>query len=136
MVKTVAPLVAEAYEKDHRGLDSAFDALNSAVSAHDPIMTARALAAFKFHLDIHLTKEDTHPYRIVRERVTLPDQGKAVGVMAGHIPQNRFPEIVAWLYPLLNNDDRENMTLIWQMVMPAPAFDYAKQLIRQAVGPE
>src|SRR6188508_1668697 len=33
----VAPLVAEAYEKDHRGLDRAFEALSNAVSARDEL---------------------------------------------------------------------------------------------------
>jgi hypothetical protein len=133
-LEAVAPLVAEAYERDHRGLDAAFDALNAAVSANDVLATARATAAFKFHLDIHLRKEDTHLYRIVRERVPVPDQGKAVGIMASTVPQDRFPELVTWMYPLLGDDDRENMTLIWQMVMPPPAFAAAKQLIRQAIG--
>ena len=32
-LEAVAPSVAEAYERDHRGLDAAFDALNAAVSA-------------------------------------------------------------------------------------------------------
>jgi len=45
------------------------------------------------HLDIHLAKEDAHFYRLVRERVSLPDQGKAVGVMAGTVPQERFPDL-------------------------------------------
>ena len=63
-VEGVAPLVAEAYAMDHRGLDAAFDALSKAVSARDAIGTARATAAFKFHLDIHLHKEDVHLYRI------------------------------------------------------------------------
>ena len=74
-LEDVAPLVAEAYEKDHRGLDAAFDTLSNAVSARDALETARATAAFKFHLDIHLAKEDTHLYRIIRERVSVPDQG-------------------------------------------------------------
>ena len=87
-LEEVAPLVAEAYEKDHRGLDAAFDALNDAVSAGDALATARAAAAFKFHLDIHLYKEDTHLYRIFRERVSVPDQGKAVGIMAAEIPRS------------------------------------------------
>lgn len=133
-VETVAPSVAEAYEKDHRGLDAAFDALNSAVSANDVLATARATAAFKFHLDLHLGKEDTHLYRLVRERVSMADQGKAVGIMANQVPQERFPELVAWIYPLIDNNDRENMTSIWQMVMPPPAFDQAKQLIKKAIG--
>jgi len=133
-VEAVAPLVAEAYERDHRALDAAFDALNASVSANDILATARATAAFRFHLDIHLDKEDAHLYRIVRERVSMPDQGKAVGIMANEVPQERFPEIVAWMFPLLDNNDRENMTLIWQMVMPPPAFDQAKLLIQKAIG--
>src|SRR5512141_913656 len=97
-LEAVAPLVAEAYEKDHRGLDAAFDALNDAVSAGDALATARAAAAFKFHLDMHLFKEDTHLYRIFAERVPVPDQGKAVGIMAGEVPPERQPAFIAWLF--------------------------------------
>ena len=130
----VAPLVAEAYEKDHRGLDAAFDTLSNSVSARDPLGTARATAAFKFFLDIHLDKEDRHLYRIIKERVPVPDQGQAVGVMAGGVPQDRFAEFVDWMYPLLGDDDRENMTRIWQMLMPAEAFAGAIQLVHHAIG--
>ena len=133
-VDDVAPLVAEAYVKDHRGLDAAFDALHEAATAGDALQTARASVAFKFHLDLHLAKEDTHLYRIVRERVSPPDQGKAVGVMASTVPQERFPEVIAWMFPLIGHDDRENMVRIWQMVMPAEAFAGAKGPVRQAVG--
>ena len=133
-LEEVAPLVAEAYEKDHRGLDAAFDALSNAVTARDALDTARATAAFKFHLDLHLAKEDGHVYRLIKERVSVPDQGKAVGVMAGTVPEDRFPELVAWMYPLLSDEDRENMTRIWQMVMPADAFTGAMQLVHQAIG--
>jgi hypothetical protein len=136
VVEAVAPLVAEAYERDHRGLDAAFNALNAAASANDVLAIACAIAAFKFHLDIHLNKEDAHLYRIVRELIPMPEQGKAVGIMANEIPQERFPELIAWLYPLLDNNDRENMTRIWQMVMPPPAFDQAKLLIQNAIGNE
>jgi len=130
----VAPSVAEAYERDHRGLDAAFGALSAAVSAGDVLGTARATAAFKFHLDLHLRKEDVHLYRLIRERVPAPDQGKAVGIMASTVPQDRFPELVAWMFPLIGHDDRENMTRIWQMVMPPPTFAVAKQLIQKAIG--
>ena len=133
-VESVAPSVAEAYERDHRGLDAAFDALNDAVSKNDILATARATAAFKFHLDIHLGKEDAHLYRLVKERISMPEQGKAVGIMANQIPMERFPEIVAWLYPLIDHNDRENMTRIWQMVMPPSAFDQARALIQKAIG--
>ena len=133
-LEAVAPSVAEAYEKDHRALDAAFAALNNAVSAHDALETARATAAFKYYLDVHLMKEDTHLYRLIRERVAVPDQGQAVGVMASTVPQDRFPELVAWMFPLLGNDDRENMTRIWQMVMPVDAFAGATALVEQAIG--
>ena len=133
-LEEVAPSVAEAYEKDHRGLDAAFDGLSNAVSARDPLETARATAAFKFHLDLHLAKEDGHVYGLIQERVSVPDQGKAVGVMAGQVPQDRFPDLVAWMYPLLGHDDRENMTRIWQHVMPADAFTAAVQLVHLAIG--
>ena len=133
-VEAVAPLVAEAYERDHKGLDEAFDAMNAAVSAGDALETARASAAFKFHLDIHLGKEDAHLYRIVRERVPMPEQVKALGIMAGVAPQERFPEVVTWLYTLTGPDDRENMTRIWQMIMPPAVFAQVKLLIQKAIG--
>ena len=134
MVENVAPLVAEAYEKDHRGLDSAFNTLSKSYSERDLLQTARATAAFRFHLNIHLYKEDTHLYRIFKEQVSLPEQGKAIGIMSSTVPKERFPELVAWMFPLMGHDDRENMTRIWQMVMPAPAFSGVKELIKKAIG--
>jgi len=133
-VENVAPLVAEAYEKDHRGLDVAFEELNASFLARDPIKTARATAAFQFHLKWHLMKEDTHLYRIFKERIPLPEQGKAVGIMSSLVPKERFSDLVAWEFPLIGNDDRENMTRIFQMVMPPPVFAGVKELIRKAVG--
>jgi hypothetical protein len=70
----------------------------------------------------------------VRERLPAPDQGKAVGVMSSTVPQSRFPEVVAWMFPLMGHDDRENMTRIWQMVLPPPAFARVKPLIQRATG--
>ena len=133
-VEALTPLVAEAYLRDHRGLDAAYEALAAAVSARDALETARASAAFKFHLDIHLAKEDTHLYRILRERMPLPEQGKAVGLMSSTVPQDRFPEVITWMFPLMGIDDRVNMTTIWQMVMPAPVFYQARQGIQKALG--
>jgi hypothetical protein len=133
-VEHVAPLVAEAYIMDHRGLDVAFGELNASYSAHDSLRTARATAAFRFHLDMHLDKEDAHLYRIFRERISPPDQGKAVGIMAGMIPQERFSEVVTWLVPLIGADDRENMTRIWQKMLPPPAFDGVKSLVKNSIG--
>jgi hypothetical protein len=133
-VEGVAPSVVEAYEMDHRGLDAAFDRLGNAVNARDTLETARATAAFKFHLDVHLAKEDTHLYRIVRERIPVPEQTTAVGIMAGQVPADRNPELIAWMFPLLGHDDRENMTRVWQMVMPPEVFAGAIGLVHQAIG--
>ena len=134
VLETVAPLVAEAYEKDHRGLDAAFDALDAAYSRGDPLETARATAAFRFHLNMHLGKEDTHLYRIFEARVPLEEQGKAVGILASYVPRERFPEVVMWLFPLIGPADRENVTRIFMMNLSADAFVGAEALIRKAIG--
>jgi hemerythrin-like domain-containing protein len=134
LLESVAPSVYETYEQDHRALDVAFDVLNQAVSARDPLEVARATKAFKFHLDLHLDKEDTHMYRIIRERVSIPDQGRAMALMGAHAPQDRFPEVVAWLFPLIGDGDRVNITRSWQMGMPPEGFAGAAKLIEQASG--
>jgi hypothetical protein len=134
MVEEVAPLVAEAYAIDHQRLDVAFDTFSNAISAHDALETARATAAFKFHLDTHLAKEDAHLFRIMRERVSVSDQVKAVGVMSSTMPGSRVPEFTAWIYPLLGDDDRENFTRALMMLMPWDVFAPSIPLIRQATG--
>ena len=133
-LEAVAPLVAEAYLRDHHGLDAAFEAMDKAYSAGDVLETARTCAAFKFHLDIHLGKEDAHLYRLVRERVPKEELAKAVGVMSSSVPQDRFPEVIAWEFPLIGPDDRENMTRILQMVMPPPVFANVKLIIQKSIG--
>ena len=130
----VAPLVAEPYERDHRGLDSLFESLHQSASASDALATARVTAALKFHLDIHLNKEEAHLYRIFNERISPQDQGIIVMAMSRKVPQERFPDLAGWLYPLLGPTDRENMTRIWQQALPAPAFSGAKKLIQAAIG--
>ena len=134
LLESVAPSVYATYEEDHRALDTAFATLNEAVAARDPLETARATKAFKFHLDLHLDKEDAHMYRLISERVPVPDQGRAVALMASHAPQDRFPEVVAWMFPLIGHDDRVNMARAWQMGMPPEGFALAATLIEQAVG--
>ena len=133
-LENVAPLVAEAYERDHRGLDSLFVSLNKAVRASDILATARATAAFDFFLNHHLDSEEAHLYRIFNERVSLPDQGIIVGKMSQGIPQERIPEVVTWIFPLLGADDRENMVRISRQVLPAPVFAEVTKLIHTAIG--
>jgi Hemerythrin HHE cation binding domain len=133
-LESVAPLVAEAYERDHRGLDLLFDSLDKAVTASDTLAIARATSAFDFFLNFHLNKEEAHLYRIFNERVSMPDQWTVLGKMSQKVPQERFPEVVSWLYPLIRPEDRENMTRIFQRVLPAPAFIGATQLIKATIG--
>jgi hypothetical protein len=133
-VDKVAPLVAEAYERDHRGLDNLYIALNKAVMAKDKLDIARATAVFNFHLQFHLNKEEAHLYRVFNERISLADQGVIIGKMAQKIPQERFPEVIAWLFPLIGHDDQENMTRIWQQALPNPVFAKVIKLVQAAIG--
>lgn len=133
-VDKVAPLVAEAYEWDHRGLDNLYIALNKAVMGKDKLDIARATAVFNFHLQFHLNKEEAHLYRVFNERISLADQGVIIGKMAQKIPQERFPEVIAWLFPLIGHDDQENMTRIWQQALPNPVFAKVIKLVQTAIG--
>ncbi len=133
-LESVAPLVAEAYERDHRGLDSLSESLHKAVKAADLLTVARVTAAFDFHLRNHLDKEEAHLYRIFNERVSMPDQGAVVGKMAQEVPQERFPEFIGWLFPLLGPGDRENMTRILRQALPEPKFAGAAGLIQAVIG--
>ena len=135
-VEKVAPLVAESYQRDHRGLDTLFESLDKAVNSPEVIDIARTASAFRFFLNFHLDKEEAHLYRIFNERVSLPDQASIIGKMSQKIPQQRFPEAVTWLFPLLEIDDRENMTRMWKQALPEPAFTMVKGLIRSAIGNE
>jgi hypothetical protein len=133
-LESVAPLVAEAYERDHRGLDLLFELLNKVVTASDTLAIARATSAFDFFLNFHLNKEEAHLYRIFNERVSMPDQWTVLGKMSHKVPQERFPEVVSWLYPLIRPEDQENMTRIFRQVLPEPAFTGVTQLIKAAIG--
>ncbi len=133
-MEKIAPLVWQPYEQDHRGLDSLFSGLNKAIDSNDLVEIARATAAFKFHLDIHLLKEDSHLYRIYSEKLSLPEQAATIGNMAREVPQQRYGEFVTWLISLTSLDDREKMTRIWQQAMPATAFARIASLIQAAVG--
>jgi hemerythrin-like domain-containing protein len=133
-VEKAAPLVAEAYERDHRGLDILYLELNNAVSEMDKMDIARATARFNFHLRFHLDKEEAHLYRIFNERIPVPEQAVIIGKMSQKIPQERFPEVVAWLFPLIGINDRENMVRIWLQVLPPPVFTKVTGLIKTATG--
>ncbi len=133
-VENVTPLVAEAYLLDHRGLDTLSASLDQAIKTSDTLKIARSTSAFNFFLRHHLDSEEIHLYRIFNDRVSLPEQGVIVGKMSQKIPQERFPEVVTWLYPLLGPDDRENMARIMRQALPAPVFAGVVKLIQRAIG--
>jgi len=56
------------------------------------------------------------------------------GTLSKSVPQDRYPEAVAWLFPLLGSDDRENVVRNFQMMMPPPVFAGVAQFIRKAIG--
>ena len=71
-------------------------------------------------------------YRIIRERVSMPDQGQAVGVMAGESPGPQ-PRTHRVDVPTAERRRPRNMTRIWQMVMPPEVFEGSMQLVHQAI---
>lgn len=132
-IERVAPDVAASYELDHRGLDAAFDTLRGAVTVHDPLETARATAAFRFHLSLHLDKEERHLYVLFEERLSDSDQQKAVRGMVSSDPRERA-EFIDWLFRRIDDDDREKVLRYWHSVMPADGFAHAIEVVRSATG--
>jgi hemerythrin-like domain-containing protein len=133
-LERLAPMLAEPYVADHRGLDTLAETLSRAIAERNALAVARAAAAYKFHLGIHLHKEDAQVYPLLRQRLNESKQAKIVGAVAGAVPRTRFAEAVAWLFPLLSDTDRENTTRVMQTVQPPPVFAQTLQLIRNAVG--
>ena len=132
-LEVVAPDVVASYEMDHRGLDAAFGALRAAVSARDALETARATAAFKFHLDLHLTKEERHLYALFEERLSEPDQAQAVRALTSPVALER-EGFIEWLFPQIGDDDRENVLRYWHTVLPPDAFARALEVVSRATG--
>ncbi len=134
-VDNVAPLVAKAYLMDHRELDKMVENLEDMQQqkSPDPLLASRATAVLNSHLRIHLDKEDAHLYPILREKTTLSQQVTIGGIMSSKIPPNRFPAAIAWLFPLLNLNDRVTVTRGWMTLMPPQIFANVKPLIKSAV---
>ncbi len=128
----VAPLVAKAYEMDHRELDTMVSGLEAIRAAPNALSAARATAALTAHLRIHLNKEDAHMYPILAARTSLDDQASIVGVMAKEVPPERAPNFVPWIFRLAGFDDREVIIRVWMDLMPKQVFASLRPLIRDA----
>ena len=128
-VDRVAPL----FVTDHREMDTMCEGMNRVVGAPDELAAARATAVLHSHVRIHLAKEDTHLYPILRERMNPQEQAPIIGQMAGKVPPQSMPQMVSWLFPLVNQEDRVAMTTVWKSLMPEEVFAGVKQLIQGAV---
>ena len=135
-VDNVAPLVARAYLMDHRELDKMVEVLEAMrlQKSPDPLQACRATAVLNSHLRIHLNKEDAHLYPILREKTTISQQVTIGGIMSSKIPPNRFPAAIAWLFPLLDLNDRVTVVRGWMTLMPPQIFVNVKPLIKSAVA--
>jgi iron-sulfur cluster repair protein YtfE (RIC family) len=135
-VDNVAPLVARAYLMDHRELDKMVENLETMLlqKSPDPLLVSRATAVLNSHLRIHLDKEDAHLYPILREKTTLSQQVAIGGIMSSKIPPDRFPAAIAWLFPLLDLNDRVTVTRGWMTLMPTQIFANVKPLIKGSVA--
>jgi hemerythrin-like domain-containing protein len=133
-LERVAPDVSASYEIDHRGLDLASDWLDHALGAGDAVEAARATAAFKFHLDLHLHKEEVHLYRLFVDRLSESEQAEAVGVFTDALPRDRFADFVGWLFPLVDHEDQARLVRVWQVAMPPPAFAGSMGLVQRVLG--
>jgi hypothetical protein len=135
-VSGLAPLVPNAYLMDHRELDRMSAGLELLRNAPDDLSAARETAAMNQHLRLHLDKEDAFIYPLLRENLAPPAQASMVGTMSRSIPPEKFPMLVQWLFPLLDNEERAVMSGVWEALMPPDVFEKVKPLIRKAAGGE
>jgi iron-sulfur cluster repair protein YtfE (RIC family) len=128
-IDKVTPMFAKAYLMDHRELDIMTNGFAEIKKTPDGLTTARATAILNSHLRIHLNKEDTLLYPVLKERLTVAEQGQIAGLMSKQIPPEKFPSLVQWLFPLLDMNDQVVVTQTWKSLMPPPVFDNVKKLI-------
>jgi len=131
---TLTPLFSRAYVMDHRELDMMVSRLETISKAPDPLTTARSTAILNSHLRIHLNKEDTYLYPMLREGITDSEQVSILNIMSSKVPSEKFPMMIQWLFPLLDLDDQVSITRIWMLIMPPPVFAIVKQLIKKNVA--
>ena len=133
-VDKIAPFMTKTYSIDHRELETMVSELEVMRKAPDPLKTARAIAVIASELRIHLYKEDTQLYPLLRERTTENEQTSIVGLMSKQVPPDKFSTLVQWLFPLLDLDDQVVITKGWMTLMPPQVFVNLKPLIRKIVG--
>ena len=130
----LVPQLATPYLLDHRELDIMVDGLEKMRQNPDPLTTARATAVLDSFLRIHLNKEDAHLYPILRERTTDDEQVAIGGLLAKSVPNEKFPTLIQWLFPLLDLEDQLFVAKGWVKVLPPRALAGIRPLIQKAVA--
>jgi iron-sulfur cluster repair protein YtfE (RIC family) len=133
-MEKLVPQLATPYLMDHRELDIMVEGLEKVRQNPEPLTAARATAVLESFLRIHLNKEDAHLYPILRERTT-DDEQVAIGVLlAKSVPNEKFPTMIQWLFPLLDFEDQAFVARGWVKVLPPQALAGIRQLIQKAVA--
>ncbi len=133
-IDKVTPSFDQAYLIDHRELDKMTSGLETISKAPDPLTTARATAVLNSHLRIHLNKEDSLLYPILKEKTTASEQASILNIMSSKVPANRFPTLIEWLFTFIDIEDQVTVTRQWMALMPPQVFVNVKQLIKKSVG--
>jgi len=134
VVEKLVPQVVKTYLLDHRELDTMVDGLDTMQAEPDALKAARTTAVLNSHLRIHLYKEDTYLYPILKEQLTVSEQSSIIGVMSRDIPQDKTPKAIRWLFPLLTHNDRALVAKTWMTMMPPQVFAGIKPLIRETIA--
>ncbi len=132
-VDEFAPLLTKTYIMDHRELDRLVSGLERLRQGPDDLSAARETAAMNQHLRLHLDKEDSFLYPLLREHLSMPAQFSMVGHMSSSIPAEKSSMFVQWMFPLINLEERAVMAGIWKVLMPPNVFEMFKSLIRKAI---
>ena len=125
--------MAQGYLHDHHEFDTMTEGLAKIKAASDTLVAARETAALTAVLRIHLDEEDQYLYPILKNRTSLEEQSAIIGGMAAHVPPERNPEFIRWLFTLLGHDDREMWTRVVMGLMPEQVFAGVKALIRDTI---
>lgn len=133
-VDKVAPHLAELFTLDHRELDMMTEGLLKIESARTPLDAARATAVLRNHLRIHLDKEDTYLFPILKAHATPADQASIMVGMAGEVPPERMPAHIDWFFPIVDTIDRVKMADVLKQLMPEADFANLVPLMEKAVG--
>ena len=67
------------------------------------------------------------------EEQSAEEQSAIVGGMTAHVPPERTPKRIPWLFGLLDHEDREMWTRVVMGSMPERVFAGVQSLIREAI---